>query len=220
MELEEMKMAWEALNQQLKRDNAINVAMYTHQKVTSARRSLRPLFWGQMFQIPFGIVFLLLAAALWMTKPHAISVIIAGVVVHAYGIGCIIAAGMVMGAIHTLDYSDSVLEIQERLARVRRAYIVSGIVGGLTWWFLWVPVLMVLLALVNVNLYAHAPSVIWGGLAVGIVGLSGMLWVYAYSRKPGHDRLRRFVDQATIGRSLQRAQAQLNEVRRFAQEPA
>jgi phage shock protein PspC (stress-responsive transcriptional regulator) len=125
-----------------------------------------------------------------------------------------------MGAIHNIDYSGSVLEIQERLARVRRAYIIGGIVGGLTWWFLWVPVLMVLLALVHVNLYADAPSVIWSGLAVGVVGLAGMLWVYAYSRKPGRDGLRRFVDQAVVGRSLLRAQSQLDEVRRFAQEAA
>ena len=112
------------------------------------------------------------------------------------------------------------LEIQERLARVRRAYIVGGIVAGLTWWFLWIPLLMVLLALVHVNLYAHAPSVVWGGVAVGVVGLAGMLWLYAFSRKPSHQQVRRFVDQAVVGRSLQRAQAQLDEIRQFSQERA
>lgn len=215
-----MKLAWEALNQQMKRDSAINLAIYTHQKLVTARSTLRPLFWGQMLQMFFGIAFLLLAVALWSTKPHAASVIIAGVVIHLYGIGCILAAAIVMGAIHNIDYSGSVLGIQEKLARVRRAYIISGLVCGLTWWFLWIPVLMVLLALVGVNLYAHAPSMIWGSMAVGVVGLAGMLWLYAYSRKPGHDRLRRFVDQAMVARSLQRAQAQLNEVRQFAQEAA
>jgi hypothetical protein len=220
MEVDELKTVWEALNRQMKRDSALNLAMYTDQKLTRARRTLRPLFWGQALQIGFGILFLLLAAALWSTRPHAIAVIMAGVVIHAYGVGCIICAGVVMGTIHNLDYSGSVLEIQEKLARVRRAYIVGGIVGGLTWWFLWIPVLMVLLALVHVNLYAHAPSVIWGGLAVGVAGLAGTLWLYAYSQKPGHDQLRRLVDEAVVGRSLQRAQAQLNEVRQFAQEAA
>lgn len=215
-----MKLAWDALNQQLKRDSAINLAMYTHHKLATARARLRPLFWGQLLQMVFGMAFLLMAVALWSTKPHAVSVIVAGVVVHVYGIGCILAAAIVMGAIHNIDYSDSVLEIQEKLARVRRAYIVSGLVCGLTWWFLWIPVLMVLLALVGVNLYAHAPSMIWGSMAVGVVGLAGMLWLYAHSRKPGHDRLRRFVDQAMVARSLERAQAQLNEVRHFAQEAA
>ena len=123
-----------------------------------------------------------------------------------------------MGAICNIDYAGSVLEIQEGLARVRRAYILSSIVTGLTWWFLWIPVLMVLLGIVHVNLYANAPSVIWSGVAVGVVGLAVMLWLYARSRQAGHDRLRGFVDRAMIVRSLQKAQAQLEEVRQFAQE--
>lgn len=220
MELEELKAAWETLNQQLKHDNAINFAMYTHQKLASARSNLRPLFWGQLLQILFGLCFLLLAVVLWSSRPHAVSVIVAGVIVHAYGIGCLISAGLVMGAISNIDYAGSVLKIQEGLARVRRAYILSSIVTGLSWWFLWIPVLMVLLGIVHVNLYANAPSVIWWGTAVGVVGLLAMLWMYARSRHSGHERLRRFVDQAMIVRSLQKAQAQLDEIRQFAQEAA
>lgn len=220
MELEELKMTWETLNQHMKRESAISLAMYNDHKLTAVRSRLRPLFVGQILQLFFGLGFLLLAATLWSARPKAVSVIVAGVVVHAYGIACIVLAAVVMGAISRIDYTGSVLEIQEKLARVRRAYIVGGIVAGLTWWFLWIPLLMVLLALVHVNLYAHAPSVIWGGLAVGVVGLAGMLWLYAYSRKPGCERLRRFVDQAVVGRSLERAQAQLDELRQFAQEAA
>jgi hypothetical protein len=220
MELDELKTTWDALNQHMKRESAIRLAMYTDHKLMALRSRLRPLFWGQTLQIFFGIFFVLLAAALWSTRPHAIPIIAAGVVVHVYGIACIIVAAVVMGAISRIDYAGSVLEIQDKLARVRRAYIVGGVVGGLTWWFLWVPLLMVLLGLVHVNLYANAPSVIWIGLAVGVLGLAGMLGLYASSRKPSHERLRRFVDQAVVGRSLQRAQAQLDEVRQFAQEAA
>ena len=220
MELEELKRTWDALNQHIKRDSTINLALYTDHKLTRLRARLRPLFAGQILQILFGILFVLLAALLWSTKPAAAPVIAAGVVIHAYGIGCIIAAGVVMGAIANIDYSGSVLDIQEKLTRARRAYIVGGIVGGLTWWFLWIPLLMVLLAFVHVNLYAHAPSVVWIGMTVGLIGLSGMLCLYAYSRKPGHERLRRFVDEAVVGRSLERSQAQLDEVRQFAQEQA
>jgi hypothetical protein len=220
MELDEMKMAWETLNQQLKRDSAINLALYKDQKLARTRSHLRPLFWGQILQILFGLCFVLLAVVLWSSRPHAMSVIVAGVIVQAYGIGCLISAGLVMGAIANIDYAGSVLKIQEGLARVRRAYILSSIVTGLTWWFLWIPVLMVLLGIVHVNLYANAPSVIWSGVAVGVVGLAVMLWLYARSRQAGHDRLRGFVDRAMIVRSLQKAQAQLEEVRQFAQEAA
>ncbi len=220
MELEELKTTWETLNQHMKRENAISLALYTDRKLANARSRLRPLFFGQILQLFFGLAFLFLAAALWSSGPTAISVIVAGVAVNAYGVGCIIAAGVVMGAIANIDYAGSVLEIQDRLARVRRAYIVGGIVAGLTWWFLWIPLVMVLLGLIHVNLYAHAPSVIWGSIAVGVIGMAGMLWFYAYSRKPGHERVRRFVDQAVVGRSIQKAQAQLEEIRKFAQEAA
>ncbi len=220
MELEELKMTWETLNQHMKRESALSLALYTDRKLANARARLRPLFIGQILQLFFGIAFLLLAATLWSTRPTAIPVIVAGVVVNAYGVGCTIAAGMVMGAISNIDYAGSVLEIQERLARVRRAYIVGGLIAGLTWWFFWIPVLIVLLGLVHVNLYAHAPSLVWIGLAVGVAGLAGTFRLYAYSRKPSNERLRRFVDQAVVGRSLQRAQAQLDEVRHFTQESA
>jgi hypothetical protein len=220
MELEELKMTWETLNQHMKRESAISLAIYTDRKLTAVRSSLRPLFIGQILQLFFGLCFLLLAASLWRTGPTAVSVIVAGVVVHAYGIACVVLAAVLMGAISHIDYAGSVLEIQGKLARVRRAYIVGSIVAGLTWCFLWIPLLMVLLALVHVNLYTHAPSVVWGGSAVGVVGLAAMLWLYTYSRKQGHEGLRRFVDQALVGSSLQRAQAQLDEVRQFAQEAA
>jgi hypothetical protein len=220
MELDEVKSTWQALDRQLQRQNAISFAMYSDHKLASARAYLRPLFRGQVGQLFFGILFVLLAAVLWSTKPTAISVIVAGVLVQAYGIGCLISAGLVLGAIGRLDYSGSVLEIQDRLVRVRRAYIVSGIVAGQTWWFFWIPCLMVLFGLVHVNLYAHAPSVIWWGSLVGVAGALGTAWLYAASRKPSHPRLRRAVDQAVIGRSLLRAQAQLEEIRLFAQEQA
>ena len=220
MELDEIKSAWEALNQQLKRGSEISLAMYTHQKLTTTRSSLRGLLRAQMLQLGMGIVVILLAAMLWITRPAALSVIAAGVIVHLYGIACIVAAGVVLSRIHNIDYAGSVLEMQSLLARVRRAYVVSGIVLGLTWWFLWIPFLMVLFALIGVNLYHNAPSLVWLGMAVGVAGLVGMLWLYARSRKPENERLRKFVDQAVIGRSLERAQAQLDEVRQFAQEAA
>lgn len=220
MELDELTTAWESLNKQLRRDSAINLAVYTDQKLARARSSLRPLFWGQTLQILFGLCFLLLAIALWSTRPRATSVIIAGVVVQAYGIGCIVAAGMLMGVIRNLDYSGSVLEMQEGLARVRRVYLLSSIVTGMSWWFMWVPVLMVLLGVVHVNLYAHAPAVVWTGMAVGVAGTLAMVWLYKASRKPQNERLRRFVEGTTVVRSLQKAHAHLNEVRRFAEETA
>jgi hypothetical protein len=218
MELDEMKAIWQLLDKRLERENSMTFAMLRHQKLDGAKTSLRPLVVGQLLQLLWGATFILLAGLLWATRPSALPVIVAGVIVHAYGVGCVIVAGLVLSAIHRIDYAFPVVEVQGRLARVRRAYVVSGIVGGFTWWFFWVPLLMVLGGLVRVDLYAHAPSVVWIGIAVGAIGLSGTWWLYLHSRKSSNPRLRRVVDNAMIGRSLQRAQAQLEEVRSFEVE--
>jgi hypothetical protein len=218
MELDELKSAWQALEKTLERGNQLNLAMLRQQKQDAVHRSLRPLKLNQAFQICFGVIFIVLAALLWSTKPTAISVILGGVAVQVYGIGCILTAGLVFSSLSGIDYAAPVVAVQGGLARVRRAYGISVLVAGLSWWFLWIPLLVLLAGLAHVNIYAHAPSVIWIGMAIGVAGLSGMYGLYRYSLKSSNMRLRQFVERATFGRSLQKALEQLNEVRRFEKE--
>lgn len=218
MELDELKSAWQVLDRKLSRESAINLALYRDRKLDQVRSSLQPLRREQVAQLLAGIGVILFAGFLWSTHPTAISIILAGVAVQLYGIACIISAGVVLSGIRNVDYSDSVLEIQNRLARVRRGYVLAGIVAGLPWWFMWVPFLMVLAHFGGVDLYAHAPAVIWGGLGVGAVGMLASWWLYFYSRDMSRPRLNRWVDDAMIGRSLRKAQAQLEEIRRFEQD--
>ncbi|MGA9333726.1 MAG: serine/threonine protein kinase [Rudaea sp.] len=218
MELDDFKSAWQTLDQHLQRSNAINLQLFRERRLDKIQSSLRPLVWGLILQLLFGVGFVLLAAMLWMTPPHALPVIAAGVIVHAYGIVCIVMAGITLGQIHGIDYAMPVLEIQKQLAKVRRTYILGGMIVGLPWWFLWVPVLMVLLGLAGVNLYSHAPSVILIGSGVGAAGLLATWWFHRWSRSPDRPRLARAMDAAVTGRSLRRAQAQLEELKRFEQE--
>ncbi len=218
MELNELKSIWQQLDHRLAYENSMTFAMMRHQKMDSARTSLRQITVGQTLQLLWGVLFILLAGLLWSTRPDAFPVIVAGIIVHAYGIGCVIVAAFVLSAIHLIDYAGSVLDVQGRLARVRRAYVISSLVAGFTWWFFWVPLLMVLFGLLHVNLYAHAPSVVWGGLAIGVAGLSGMWLTFAYSRRSPDSRLRHVVDEAIFSKSLRRAQAQLDEILQFDRE--
>jgi hypothetical protein len=165
-----------------------------------------------------GVLFIVLAALLWSTKPTAISVILAGIAVQVYGVGCVITAGMLFSSLSRIDYAAPVVEVQGGLAHVRRAYGICVLVAGLSWWFLWIPLLMLLAGLAHINLYAHAPSVIWIGTATGIVGLLGMYWMYIYSLKSSNTRLRHFIERATFGGGLQKALQQLNEIRKFEED--
>ncbi len=218
METNELMSAWKSLEQKLERDNSLHLALLRERRLDRARSSLRPLAIGQILQIAMGVTVVVLAATLWSTKPSSVPVIVAGVMVHAYGIGCIITAALTIAAMHRIGYSDSVINVQSKLARVRRAYVTSSIVAGLTWWFLWIPLLMVLAALVGVDLYAHAPSVVWIGVAIGIAGCLLMLWLYLLSRSEAHPRLRKAVDDAVFSRSLMKAQSQIDEITHFEQE--
>jgi hypothetical protein len=220
MELSELKATWEMLGQVLERGNRLSAEMLRRQKLDAAQKSLRPLKLNQTFQILFGVFFIFLAALLWATKPTAVSVILSGVIVQVYGIGCILTAGLVFSSLNHIDYAGSVVNAQTGLTKVRRTYGISVLVAGLSWWFLWVPVLMLLAGLAHVNLYANAPSVIWIGVMIGVVGLAGTYWIYLYSVKSDNVQLRRFAERATFGRSLMSALEQLDEIRGFEKETA
>ena len=218
MEPDELKHIWQALGRQLERQEAIHLQLFRERKLQRARGSLRPLFWGQIVQILFGCLFLLLATLFWSVGPHPAHVVLAGIVVHAYGIGTIIVAGMTLGAIRRIDYAAPVVAIQKQLASLRRLYLVNGMVAGLPWWFLWIAILQVLAGLSDVDLLAKAPSLVWSGSAIGIAGLLATWWFHRWARRPERAEFGRKMDDSLTGGSLRKALAQLDELKRFEQE--
>lgn len=218
MELDDFKAAWQSLDLRLQRQHRLDAALFRQGKLDRMQSGLRPLFWGQLVQMLFGLLFILLASVLWSSRPDAIAVIVAGAIVHAYGIATIVCAGVVLARLRQIDHAAPVLDIQKQLAKVRRAYIVSGMVAGLPWWFLWLPVLMVLLGLVGANLFASAPSVVWIGAATGGLGLMATAWLHRWSQHPRRARLAQVLADSATGKSLRKANAQLEELLQFERE--
>ncbi|MET0654878.1 MAG: serine/threonine protein kinase [Pseudoxanthomonas sp.] len=221
MELDELKATWQALDHRLAQHNRIGMELFKEKKLEKARTSLRPLFWGQLAQmLLIGLPFVLLAGSLWMSlegRPP-LPLLLAGIFVHAYGVATIALAGCTMGLIRTIDYSAPVLGIQKQLARLRRFYVVNGMIAGLPWWLMWVPVLMVLSGLRGVDLYAWAPSVVWIGLGIGVAGLLATWWLHRWSRSGRRPRLAKAMEDGVTGGSLLRAQRTLEEISRFEKE--
>lgn len=105
------------------------------------------------------------------------------------------------------------------LARTRTLCDVrSGMIAGLPWWFLSVPILMVLVGPGDVDLFAKAPSLVWSGLGIGVAGLLGTFWLHRWARRPERSDFGRKLDASLTGGSLRTAMAQLQEVRRFEQD--
>lgn len=218
MELDDFKSAWQSLDRRLQLDNTLKLHELRERTLDKARGNLRPLFWGQVLQLLFGIPFILLAALLWMSRPEHASSIVAGVLVQAYGVLTVIAAGVMLGQIGNIDYSRPVLDIQKQLLRARTLYIRSGMVAGLPWWFLWIAILQVFTGLGDVDLLAKAPSLVWLGYGVGVGGLLATWWFHRWARRPERAEFGRKMDDSLSGGSLRKALAQLDELQRFERD--
>jgi len=218
MELDDLKIAWHSLDRRLQQQHDLNLQLFRQNKLERMQSGLRPLFWGQIAQTLFGVLFIALAALLWMSHPVDAAVIAAGVVVHAYGVFTVMAAAVVLAQMRRIDPSAPVLEIQKQLARVRTLYVRSGMAAGLPWWFLWIVVLMVLAGLGDVNLLAKSPGFVWSGLGIGALGLLGTWWFHRWSRHPSRPRLAQALEDSVTGASLRKAKAQLDELMRFEHE--
>lgn len=221
MELDDLKTAWKSLDRKLELDNALRLAELRDRKAERMRHSLRPLAWGQSLQLLFGAVVMFLGAACWARHPGIATMVVCGLAVHAYGLAVVIASGITLGLARSVDLGEPVMAMQLRLARLRKACMVSGRIAGLPWWVLWMPMLGVLAGLENPVLPPGQLPVaewIWSTLAVGALGLVGTWLFHRWAHQPRRAELGRRIDDYFAGSALRQAQAQLDELVRFERD--
>lgn len=217
MELDDLKRAWQSLDRRLQQQNAIQYQLLLAHRTDAMRRGLRPLVIGQAIGMLAGLAALLWLLPFW-TRPaptHELAVTVSGIVLHAWCIGMIVFGGVMQALLAGIDYAAPVVAIQRRLLKMRRVYLIGGMLLGLPWWFLAAPLLVVL---TRGAILDSAPLVIWIQLAIGALGLLGTWLLRRWSRRPGRERLRRWLDDSAAGRSIRRAQETLEELRRYEQE--
>lgn len=225
MELDDLKQAWQTLDRQLQRQNDLQLLQFRDNRVGRMRSSLRPLLWGQIVQMLFGVWLILLGVDVWSSHRDTAHLLLAGLSVHALGIATVIAGGVVCGGIARIDHAAPILELQRRLAWLRRSYILGGMCVGLPWWVMWVPFVMTLaMSATGVDIYAVAragstPLTNWLNISLG-VGVAGLLatWIFhRWSRHPSRAALGKKLDDGAAGGSLRRAQAELDALRAFGE---
>ena len=168
--------------------------------------SLRPLFRGQIIQILFGIAFIILGAQCWARNTHILHRVICGVILHVYGVIVISQSALVCTRIKRIDYSKPVDEIRSKLDSVQSGYLRAGVIIGLVWWLMWIPVCVA----VGFDAVLHPGSLIVS-LVVGMIGLFVSLWLYwrlLNSDKPSADSWRRKFS----GNSIHAAYLALEEI--------
>lgn len=171
MELDDLKLAWQALGRQMERQEAIQWQLLRDRKLDRVRRGLWPLALGQVLQLGLGIGLILLGIGCWTRNAEIPGLLATGVLVHAFGVATAALAGITLGLIGSIDYSAPVLEIQKQMGRLRRFYAINALVCGLPWWIMWLPVLVAFAGLGGVDPSAGTPSWIQVSLAISVAGL-------------------------------------------------
>jgi serine/threonine-protein kinase len=220
IDLDEFKLAWQSLDRRMAAQHALAFQVFRDGRLRSLRRRLLPLYGGQILQMVFGAAMAAAGVFGWSRywpQPHLVA---AGVLLHAYGVAHIAAAGQTIWLTNHLDYAAPVASIQRQLADLRAWYVRCGVWLGQAWWFLWMPCLMVAAAPAGIDLWRRAPSVFAFGTAIGVAGLLLTQGAYLLARRPGWGWLSALNDEAMAGASLRRAHAVLEEIRRFEDDAA
>ncbi|MEP7063856.1 MAG: serine/threonine protein kinase [Betaproteobacteria bacterium] len=218
MELDDLRSTWQAFGRELERHNDLVARDFRARGFdrlrSSLRSSLRPLACGQLLQIVFGVLMILLGIAVWTRHRHFGALLASGVTLHVYGVATVAMGGIVLGVIRGIDYGAPVLVIQKRLARLRRLYVVAGLALGLAWWVLWVPLTLAVFDVAfGADLYANIPGVVAVEMAAGLGGIAVTWMLLRWMRR--HARFADAVDASLAGSSLARARAQLAEIAAF-----
>ena len=228
MELDEMKSAWNRLDAELDaawtrldlRADGIEALVLQDRRergIGRSRAALRRFGLAQLVEMAVWIAMVIVAASFWYDHRETPHLLAAGLVLHVYGIAAIWAAATRALLAAGVYYTAPVLDIQRRLARLRRFTSVTTVALGLPWWCLWLVATMVGAKLwMGIDLYTAAPGWVVSTLAFGVVAMAGSVWLAVrWSRHPpAHPWLRAIIDDLA-GCNLRRAGRQLDEIERF-----
>lgn len=214
LELDDLKTAWQALDRKLEQQNTLLLNQARTEKAKSLKRRLWPLRLGQSVQMLVGVLLILLSVSVWSQLDADSPAFWAAIILHGYSVLMIIFGGVMHGLLSEIDCSQPVLQIQKRLARARRFYVVGGMWIGLVWWLLWLPFMMVLVAFVaGVDMYSRISAAVPWIVAGGLLGLVATLAFHRWAQR--RPKLAAWLERASAGGSLNRAQAMLDEIAAF-----
>ncbi len=218
MELDDLKTAWQSLDRRLSEQRALALRALAGNKLTEARSKLRPLALAQWIKLAVGVAMCFLFAPSWIAHRETFHLMIPGLLLHAYAVLLLIDAARELHLILGTDYSEPVIALQKRLARLAAWRVRIGRLSGILWCFLWVPVVLVAFEWLGADLWIRAPQVVYWLLASGIVCLGILLGGRYASRRSTRLNVARYLDESSEGRSVQRARSVLDEILSFERE--
>lgn len=218
MELDELKQAWQSLDRQLEKQNALSLHLLKETRLARMKSGLRPLVFGQGVLLAVGILMTVFFAPLWVRHMDVPHLFVYGITLHAYSVMIILSASRNLYMIRQIDYSAPVLDIQKQLAELRSWQLRSGYWFALIGCFIWTPMLMGVFYWLGADVWVHKPAFVYWCLASSFVAVAATWGLIRFSQRPGQEKLRKAINDSAAGRSLTRAQAALDEIARFEQD--
>jgi hypothetical protein len=215
MELDDMKASWAVISRRLEQQQALNLHIFKGNILDRANRALRPLKWGQLLQIAAGAYFMLRWGPYWVAHRDVPHLMIYGLCMHAFGLMCVLTAAGNLYLQSRLDYGAPVLEIQRRVAALRRWRLREAVLYCVAGCLIWVPFLLLAFASVGADLWVTAPAVVWWNLAASVACLALFYGLVRFSRLPGREGLKAWLDDTVVGHSVRSTQALIDEISRF-----
>jgi hypothetical protein len=219
MELDEMKNAWLALDRRLERQETLNLRTFRDSRLDGLRASLRPLVIGRIAQIAIGAMLALAFAPFWIGHLDTPHFGVIGASLHLYALMMIVGGARDLYLVSRIDYAAPVVDIQARLIELRAWLVRSAPVFGAVGCFVWVPfVLWAFEVAFGVDVWRHAPGVVWIFLASSVFALALMLLAIGWMCRSGGSKWVERIERSAIGSSVSRAQRFLDEMAAFTRE--
>lgn len=214
-----LQAAWADLDRRVAAQEHLRIDDTRRSRLRSMRRRLWPFAFGQLLQAVLGTVLIALAIEVETAEATSPGMMAAAVAMHAYGVAIVAWVVATLALLLRIDVSRPVVDVQERLLRLHRAYLYGSVAIGLLWWLAWIPFLAVLSAWLGLDGYlghlmAHVddrPWLLGWFVAMSVGGFLGSLVLVALTRRrpAWRERLLRLL----APESLARATAELDALR-------
>lgn len=208
MDIDDMKLAWQAMDSRLQRQGALNLQLFTESRLDKARARLRPLLAWQSVQILLGIGMAVAFARFWVHHTDSIPALVSGLALHAWGVALVVCSAVDVLLLTRMHYARPVLTVQKTLGQLRYWRVRWQPWLGLAWCLLWLALLEVAAQAVT-GQDLPARYLLWN-TAFNLLLLGGCVLLLR--------RRRDLFDAGSIGKGIPRAQAMLDEIEEFKRE--
>jgi hypothetical protein len=179
MTFEEMQQRWMETNRKLDMSIRLNTAALRDVAAQRSRSTLRGLSTGLALELAIDVIGVLAIGSFLFDHLREPRFAIPALILHLFAIASIGMGLHQLVALHALDYAAPIVEIQERLARLR------VLRTRITKWtlllapLLWTPLMIVLVrAFLHFDAYrAFGTAYIAGNAVFGVAVIPVMLWI-------------------------------------------